>query len=136
MGDSGSYFFGYMIAALAIYGQNQHEFSIIAPMYGYAIFGYDVLLVMAKRLAKGQSITQRHFQFIHLRLKLGIKLSDARICQLLLALNALNVALLLGQSNPRYPEIVPLLLIGLIMHMIHRHLDQHTDVHRINMASP
>jgi UDP-GlcNAc:undecaprenyl-phosphate GlcNAc-1-phosphate transferase len=60
MGDAGSYFLGFLLAAAALLASytrydSDHKHAILAPLFVMAVPLYDMLTVIGVRLASGQS---------------------------------------------------------------------------------
>jgi Fuc2NAc and GlcNAc transferase len=81
MGDTGSNFLGYLLAAIAIITINQHQLGVAFWLIAPAIFWVDASVTLARRLLTGQTIYRPHrthaYQHAALRLNSHKKVSVA-----------------------------------------------------------
>jgi len=81
MGDTGSNYLGYLLAAMAIITINQHQLGVAFWLIAPAIFWVDASVTLARRLLTGQTIYRPHrthaYQHAALRLNSHKKVSVA-----------------------------------------------------------
>lgn len=114
LGDSGSLFVGFALAAIAVRGSMKASTAValLAPVLALALPIFDTSLAVARRLATGRSVFEADADHVHHRLlRRGFTPQGAMI--LLYGVAAAFAALsLLTTLNPRY-QIVGLIVIVL-----------------------
>lgn len=111
MGDGGSYFIGYAIAAIAILAQTKSQVGavLLIPLLALGVPIFDTLLSPLRRWLLGQRMFQPDREHIHHRLmKLG--LSSRKVVLLIYGVSALLCVVAIAVINYR-DEMAALLLI-------------------------
>ncbi len=118
MGDSGSYFLGYTLAALSIGGtmKGQVATALVIPIIALGVPLMDTLWAPVRRFINGQSMFQPDNKHIHHRLvKLGLTHRRAVLTlYLLTVLFGISSILLVHAQNASSALIIFVLGIGLI----------------------
>ncbi|MDA8141157.1 MAG: MraY family glycosyltransferase [Desulfobacteraceae bacterium] len=124
MGDSGSYFLGYMLAALSIPGTMKSEatVAILIPIIALGVPLMDTLLAPLRRFIVGKKLFQPDRNHIHHRLlQLGLSHRSA-VLVIYAATVVLGLIAIIGiHTKKSYSEIF-LLLLGLILFLAVRKL--------------
>lgn len=114
LGDSGSLFVGFALAAIAVRGSMKASTAValLAPVLALALPIFDTSLAVARRLATGRSVFEADADHLHHRLlRRGFTPQGAMV--LLYGVAAVFAALsLLTTLNPRY-QVVGLIVIVL-----------------------
>jgi UDP-GlcNAc:undecaprenyl-phosphate/decaprenyl-phosphate GlcNAc-1-phosphate transferase len=124
MGDSGSYFIGFSIAAMTVLGtfyspDDPREHAILAPLCVLAIPLYDITSVVWLRLREGRSPFQpdkRHFS--HRLVALGLKPVQAVMTVHLTTLTTGLAGLTLYSLSSWTAALLPLAIVGCILMIV------------------
>lgn len=68
MGDAGSYFLGFIIAALALIGENRYGVPVLIWVILYGAFWFDATVTLIRRLTKGENWRSAHKSHAYQRL--------------------------------------------------------------------
>jgi UDP-GlcNAc:undecaprenyl-phosphate GlcNAc-1-phosphate transferase len=116
LGDGGSYFLGYMVAGISIFGalKSQVSAAMFIPLLALGIPVFDTLLSPLRRFARGQKIFQADRDHIHHRLlKLGFSAEKAvALIYLLTLLLCLSAVLIVNIRDQRAGFLIVLLGVG------------------------
>lgn len=112
MGDSGSTFFGFLIAALAIFSGGKVATAFL--VLGIPIL--DMVWVVLRRFFSGQKIWHGDMKHLHHRF-LGLGLSDRRVVAIYLGITALLglMSVVLISSQQKFFMLIALVLFMLIL---------------------
>ena len=107
MGDVGSTFLGYIVAAMGVLLSMIHETYILVPATAMTPFIYDTMSVVLRRQRRGEHLTTAHRKHLYQRLvRSGWNHGQATILYLGLSILSCAVALF-----PLMYELTPLILI-------------------------
>ncbi len=104
MGDVGSTFLGYIMAAASLWGIKQQIFPFWAPLLIFAPFWLDATITLLRRLFRGERIWEAHRSHFYQRAVLaGIPVRRVLLVEVMLMLGCSTVAvigvILLGNGN-------------------------------------
>ncbi len=119
MGDTGSYFLGYMIAVISLLGFKMTTItSLIVPIIILSIPIFDTILAILRRLLKGESIgtpDKEHFHHQLLKMKFSPKISIIVIYCINILFSIVSIFYVIGDNKLAIALYVILMILLLFI---------------------